>query len=64
MEAVQVYELACNHRPFTALCEHVQGNTQPPPRLTERDLLAKMEAYGIGTDATIAEHIQKQLERG
>ncbi|GAX84927.1 hypothetical protein CEUSTIGMA_g12348.t1 [Chlamydomonas eustigma] len=41
-----------------------EGATQPAPRLTERDLLSKMEQYGIGTDATIAEHIQKQLERG
>ncbi|KAI7839931.1 hypothetical protein COHA_006325 [Chlorella ohadii] len=41
-----------------------QGATQPPPRLTERDLIAKMEEYGIGTDATVADHIQKQLERG
>lgn len=23
-----------------------------------------MDSYGIGTDATVAEHIQKQLERG
>lgn len=23
-----------------------------------------MEEYGIGTDATVAEHIQKQLDRG
>eukprot|EP00955_Chlamydomonas_euryale_P013296 143291-Chlamydomonas_euryale.AAC.1 len=40
-----------------------RGATMPPPRLTERDLLAKMEAYGIGTDATIAQHIQNQLDR-
>ncbi|KAI3430642.1 hypothetical protein D9Q98_005235 [Chlorella vulgaris] len=41
-----------------------QGTTQAPPRLTERDLIAKMEEHGIGTDATVADHIQKQLERG
>lgn len=42
----------------------LQGATQPPPRLTERDLIALMESYGIGTDATVADHIQKQLDRG
>ena len=41
-----------------------QGATQPPPRLSERDLISLMERHGIGTDATVAEHIQKQLDRG
>ncbi|KAK9812774.1 hypothetical protein WJX72_003468 [[Myrmecia] bisecta] len=40
-----------------------EGATQPPSRLAERDLISLMESYGIGTDATVAEHIQKQLER-
>lgn len=40
------------------------GATQPPPRMRESDLLAKMDTYGIGTDATVADHIAKQLERG
>lgn len=41
-----------------------EGRTQPPPRMHEADLLAKMDEYGIGTDATVADHIAKQLERG
>eukprot|EP00210_Caulerpa_lentillifera_P003680 g3513.t1 len=41
-----------------------ESKTKAPPRMTERDLIAKMEEYGIGTDATVAEHIQKQLDRG
>jgi len=41
-----------------------QSATAAPPRLTEAALIAAMERYGIGTDATVAEHIQKQLERG
>jgi DNA topoisomerase IA len=40
-----------------------KGATAPPARLTERDLLAAMERYGIGTDATVAQHIQNQLDR-
>ena len=40
---------------------HVQGRTQAPARLSERDLIALMERHGIGTDATVAEHIQKQV---
>ena len=39
----------------------LQGTTQAPPRLTERDLISKMEEFGIGTDATVADHIQKQV---
>lgn len=38
--------------------------TQAAPRLAERDLIALMEKHNIGTDATVAEHIHKQLERG
>jgi len=31
--------------------------------LSEKDLIERMERYGIGTDATVAEHIQKQIDR-
>eukprot|EP00892_Ulva_mutabilis_P010500 jgi/Ulvmu1/7822/UM004_0051.1 len=41
-----------------------QGQTEPPPKLTERDLLALMDRFGIGTDATVSDHIAKQQERG
>lgn len=37
-----------------------QGQTEPPPKLTERDLLALMDRFGIGTDATVSDHIAKQ----
>ncbi|KAF7727733.1 DNA topoisomerase [Apophysomyces ossiformis] len=37
--------------------------TQAPSPLTEYDLITLMEKNGIGTDATIAEHIQKILDR-
>lgn len=40
-----------------------QGKTSPPGYLTEADLIALMDANGIGTDATMAEHIYKIQER-
>ena len=36
----------------------IDGHTQPPPLLTEADLIALMDKHGIGTDATHAEHIE------
>ncbi len=42
----------------------MQGVTHPPSKLSERDLIIAMERHGIGTDATVADHIQKQLDRG
>lgn len=35
------------------------GKTSPPLHMTESELIALMDANGIGTDATIAEHIEK-----
>ncbi|QPH02151.1 hypothetical protein C2857_006357 [Epichloe festucae Fl1] len=40
-----------------------EGKTTPPDYLTEADLIALMDANGIGTDATMAEHIQKIQDR-
>lgn len=40
-----------------------EGKTAPPNHLTEADLIALMDANGIGTDATMAEHIQKIQDR-
>jgi DNA topoisomerase IA len=35
-----------------------------PQALTEPELLQLMDKNGIGTDATMAQHIEKQLDRG
>ncbi|KAI5192731.1 DNA topoisomerase III, partial [Nematocida sp. AWRm77] len=40
-----------------------EGCTEKPSLLTEAELIAKMDANGIGTDATIHDHIQKIKER-
>lgn len=40
-----------------------RSQTVPPPLLQEADLIALMDHHGIGTDATIAEHIRKILDR-
>jgi DNA topoisomerase III len=39
------------------------GKTTPPNYLTEPELIGLMDANGIGTDATMAEHIAKIQER-
>ncbi|EDV27024.1 uncharacterized protein TRIADDRAFT_22834 [Trichoplax adhaerens] len=36
----------------------VEGRTEPPPLLTESNLIDLMDKNGIGTDATHAEHIE------
>lgn len=40
-----------------------QGKTSPPTYMTEPELIALMDANGIGTDATIADHIDKIITR-
>ncbi|KAL9592603.1 MAG: hypothetical protein Q9179_006554 [Wetmoreana sp. 5 TL-2023] len=40
-----------------------EGKTTPPGYLTEPELISLMDANGIGTDATMAEHIAKIKER-
>ena len=44
-------------------CSIKQGTTTAPSLLTEADLVSLMDKNGIGTDATIAEHIRKVIDR-
>jgi DNA topoisomerase III len=44
-------------------CLLKEGETSRPKLLTEADLVALMDKNGIGTDATIAEHIAKVIDR-
>lgn len=49
---------------FEPILSCAQGSTQPPAPLTEADLITLMDKNGIGTDATIHEHIKTVQERG
>ena len=40
-----------------------EGQTQPPPLLSEADLISLMDSNGIGTDATMHAHIDTIVER-
>jgi DNA topoisomerase-3 len=46
-----------------SVVEMVEGKTSSPRYLTEPELIALMDANGIGTDATMADHIEKIIER-
>ncbi|POY75102.1 DNA topoisomerase III [Rhodotorula taiwanensis] len=60
-----------NHLPEFQVYERFQpdelelkeGRTTQPSLLTEADLVSLMDKNGIGTDATIAEHIAKIIDR-
>ncbi len=41
-----------------------ENETKPPPYLSESELLKLMRKYGIGTDATMQEHIHTNIIRG
>ncbi|RDB16720.1 DNA topoisomerase 3 [Hypsizygus marmoreus] len=46
-----------------SVCELREGKTSKPSLLTEADLVTLMDKNGIGTDATIAQHIQTVIDR-
>ncbi|CAD6503171.1 BgTH12-02839 [Blumeria graminis f. sp. triticale] len=55
------FTLGERFEPFEAMI--FEGKTTSPGYLTEPELISLMDANGIGTDATMAEHIAKIKER-
>lgn len=45
-------------------CTLREGKTKPPDHLSESELLSLMEKHGIGTDASMASHIENISKRG
>lgn len=56
-------DFAVNETFIPDICELKTGTTTAPNLLTEADLVNLMDKNGIGTDATIAEHIAKIIDR-
>ncbi|WFD35908.1 DNA topoisomerase [Malassezia cuniculi] len=56
-----LYELGQRFR--VSSCDFKKGSTTQPNLLTEADLVGLMDKHGIGTDATIAEHIRRVIDR-
>ncbi|KAG8980583.1 DNA topoisomerase, partial [Tulasnella sp. 427] len=56
-------DFAEGQRFMPTVCELRDGQTSCPNLLTEADLVGLMDKNGIGTDATIAQHIQTIIDR-
>ena len=56
------FQQAEKFKPFSLTVQ--KGATAAPTPLTEADLITRMDQQGIGTDATIHEHIKTVQERG
>ncbi|KAI9822017.1 MAG: DNA topoisomerase [Thelocarpon impressellum] len=61
--SLQLPQFSLGEQFIPAEANMTEGKTSPPGYLTEPDLLALMDANGIGTDATMADHIAKIKER-
>ncbi|CAA6667245.1 unnamed protein product [Spirodela intermedia] len=58
---IPTYDIGQQFLPTTLTLD--SGVTRPPPLLSESDLLSCMDKEGIGTDATMHDHIKKLLDR-
>ncbi|XP_047149813.1 DNA topoisomerase 3-alpha-like, partial [Vigna umbellata] len=58
---IPTYTIGQQFIPSTFILD--SGVTRPPPLLSEADLLSCMDKEGIGTDATMHDHIKKLLDR-
>ncbi|XP_027942134.1 DNA topoisomerase 3-alpha isoform X2 [Vigna unguiculata] len=58
---IPTYTIGQQFIPTTLILD--SGVTRPPPLLSEADLLSCMDKEGIGTDATMHDHIKKLLDR-
>lgn len=59
----QLPEFAEGEEVTPSSCKVKEGKTSPPNYMTEAELIALMDANGIGTDATIADHVEKIAQR-
>ncbi|KAF9010781.1 prokaryotic type I DNA topoisomerase [Cyathus striatus] len=59
--AIPLFDEGAEFEP--TICEMKEGQTSKPNLLTEADLVTLMDKNGIGTDATIAQHIQTIIDR-
>ncbi|OJJ51342.1 hypothetical protein ASPZODRAFT_21821 [Penicilliopsis zonata CBS 506.65] len=60
-QQLPVFQLGEEFEPTEAKIN--EGKTTPPNYLTEPELIALMDANGIGTDATMADHVAKIKDR-
>ncbi|CCH41611.1 DNA topoisomerase III [Wickerhamomyces ciferrii] len=61
--SAELPEFTMNEQVKINSAELKSGKTSPPQHITETELIALMDANGIGTDATIADHIEKVCNR-
>ena len=62
-EALPISKVSAGDELRVLTAEVIRKKTQPPPYLSEAELLRLMKQYGIGTDATMQDHIHTNIER-